>query len=429
MPHDNLDSQEFPVEAERPDHLILPFDLRRDPGGFYNPETSRMLFEIFSLDIISFNKRFLRLCMKSTLPPKPWPRTIAGVPAYFTNDPEDEGPSAPIKRFSSSCFSLHNDLDYRYNPAKKRPLFELVKKYFVAVARIKITDVQNWRNVVVIVLENDDTDMTVVPTAMASCPCNYLFESEMGRQKGPNENGRNKKRRIKKGRNKKPRVDVYDDSEYPVLRPGIMLSSGKNELSEDEVRTTAGILVKDNMGNKYMTVASSAFPHGSRVFHPDMHGREIGETVKKLSNTDITLVRLHDGETFTNEFFQSLHMLRSPPPQEGFKRAEELILVEFVYMDNAFAGYREGTVGFNAFTRVPADGSLGSETDWTETRWDYMGQGFSEHYVDGARGSVIWDGDGMVLGFFRFAPVSGHFVDWCQSVPAGYLIDSEYTVV
>lgn len=50
-----------------------------------------------------------------------------------------------------------------------------------------------------------------------------------------------------------PTDNVVDNSQYDILRPGIMLSSGKDETGL-EVLTSSGVLVNDSLGNQYMTV-------------------------------------------------------------------------------------------------------------------------------------------------------------------------------
>ncbi|KAK2812177.1 hypothetical protein FQN50_001534 [Emmonsiellopsis sp. PD_5] len=400
-----------------PLHIILPFDLRRDPSAF-NPENRKYLYAIFpDVEVISFDKRFLRFYMKK-LPSKPWPRTIAGVPAYLTSDKSNEGPVAPIKRTSSSRTRLFDDIDCRYDPTKRRQIFDLIKEYFGEV-KIGISEIQYWSNFVVIVLDSDDTDMTAVPRAVASCPCYYLFESEMGR------------------RNDLPALatdeshgDIYDDSQYTVLRPGIMLSSGVEEESGQELLTTSGILVRDRNGNQYMTAASHGFPLGQKVFHPHQNGREIGEAIMELPYTDVALVKLHDNETFLNEFFESNHLQKAAPSLRGSIPSSDVTSGNTVFMDSPFIGYEEGTVGCHAVTRIPTHDPHGLATmEWIETRWDYFGQGSAQNYIDGAHGSVIWDGDGKILGFFRYTPASGHFVDWRHSFSADHLIDKGFTAV
>lgn len=213
--------------------------------------------------MVNFGGYFLVFCLK-TLPPKPWPVTIAGVPSYLTTDPNDGGPSPPIKRASKTILRISPDIDGNYHPEKMDDIFELVKKFFLQ-AKISITEIQYWNNFLVIALEYENTDLTKVPSAIARCCCFYLFESEMGRPiQYPTK------------RIQEPTDNVVDNSQYDILRPGIMLSSGKDETGM-EILTTSGALVQDSLGDQYMTVASHGFLHTDRVFHPLAGHREIGK--------------------------------------------------------------------------------------------------------------------------------------------------------
>lgn len=94
--------------------------------------------------------------------------------------------------------------------------------------------------------------------------------------------------------------------------------------------------------------------------------------------------------------FESSHKLIPPPSLKGFMPANEIMSGDFVFMNSAFTGYVEGTANVNASTRVrriPSGDQPKPENEWIETRWDYMGQGSSHKYVDGACRSVIWNED------------------------------------
>ncbi|KAJ5383031.1 hypothetical protein N7517_000942 [Penicillium concentricum] len=58
--------------------------------------------------------------------------------------------------------------------------FKLVFDFFNE-NQISITDVQYWGKFFVIVLEDEETDLTKVPCDVGCCNCFYLFENEVGR--------------------------------------------------------------------------------------------------------------------------------------------------------------------------------------------------------------------------------------------------------
>lgn len=153
-----------------------------------------------------------------------------------------------------------------------------------------------------------------------------------------------------------------------------------------------------------MTVASHGFPFGDKVFHPLAGQREIGKVIMELSHTDVAIVKLHEGVQFVNEAFDNT-LVEGPPMQlRQFAQAKETQIGSYIYMDNPFTGYIEGTCGPHARLRVPSDDPYEPKQLWLKTRWDYLGQGFSQRMVDGICGSAIWDEQGKVPGFFGYAP-------------------------
>lgn len=164
------------------------------------------------------------------LPPKPWPVIIAGVQPYFTVDPNDNGPlAAPIKRSSRSLCRIYNELNARGLGGNQiDEAFDMLKKFFLD-ADISITELQYWGNFFIIVLENESTDLTIVPCAFGQVRCFYLYETEMGRPTRDNYTTR---------REQDPTVNVVDNTLYDHLRPGIMLSSGWDSKVNCEVLTS-----------------------------------------------------------------------------------------------------------------------------------------------------------------------------------------------
>ncbi|KAK2796240.1 hypothetical protein FQN50_009630 [Emmonsiellopsis sp. PD_5] len=400
-------------------HIILNFNLRENPGIFFKDECATLLDKLFPDTLsVSFDGHFLLFCLKS-LPVSPRPRTVAGVQAYFTTDPSDEGPFPPLQRRGAPPIKIHKDVDYRKSVGSLDLLFDIIADHF-NTANIPITEMQYWDNFVVIVLEHRETDLTDVPSEIARCSCYYLFEDEMDR---PPE--------LPARRLKEPTKDtIVDDSKYETLRPGIMLSCGKHPKQDMEGLASSGILLKDGSGNNYMTVASHGFNQldGARVFHPVAGETEVGTVMMKLPHTDISLVRLHPDVHFVNECFENSLGEDTPIRLKRFEKSANIPIGCPVYMNNPFTGYSEGTYGPWGRLRVPSDDPNEPGQRWIRTRWAYLGQGSSEHMVDGVSGSPLWNREGNVVGFFNYAPQSGHFRDWCLTVAADHLVDGGYSI-
>jgi hypothetical protein len=398
----------------------MPFDLAKDKKGFSNPNLNILLNLFPHVISVSFDGYSL-VFLFSILPPKPWPKTIAGVSPYFTTDSNDNGPLSPFINRQSKQPKLHvyserdaNDLV----PHEINEFLELVSSAFCKLD-IAVTEVQYWKHFFVVVLEDDNTNLKNVPCQFAQCLCFYLFEWEMHR---PDINSYSA-RRIQE-----PREAVNDDSSYEILRPGIMVSSGWLNESGAELLTTSGTLIRDSTGKVYMTVASDGFPNDGKVFHPRANGRQIGNIIKKLDHTDVSLVQLDDTETFTNETFESPVDDVPATKLQDFLPFTELFMAQLVYMNNPFTGYTRGMVGAYSITRIPSDDRNATDMRWIKTRWFYLGQDFVKELVDGVCGSVIWDIDGKVLGFFKFAITQGALMNWGCFVASDEVAEQGYCI-
>ncbi|OJJ42911.1 hypothetical protein ASPZODRAFT_161911 [Penicilliopsis zonata CBS 506.65] len=386
--------------------IVLPFDLTRNPEAYSNPENQELLMQVFRDCIaLSFGRGIL-IFQLLALPPRPWPQKIAGAPCYLTDVEFDWGPVAPLDRRSMSRIFLEDNEDYRDDSSKANTLFDHLISWFEE-AEISITELMYWDNQVVIVLEDERTDLTKVPKSIACCLCYYLLESEMHRP-----------RHVSALR----RVDIpveggIDDSAYCPLRPGVMLGSGG-------MLTSSGVLVKDRLGNQYLTVASHGLPEGAKVLQPSNEGREIGELVMEIPHTDVGLVKLHDGENYINETFENTLKLRQ------FKREREIRGGDPIAMNTPFTGYMEGVAGLPGRIRMQAnDNPFKPRRPWVPCRWDYFGQNSHHHLNNGMCGSPIYDQEGRVVSFFRYAPKSGYFLDYVWSISAEVLLEKGYTVV
>lgn len=406
-----------------PRQIILPFDLRQTPSKFFEQDSSKLLYEILpGTQRVDFDERVLVYHL-AQLPEKPWPKKIAGIPCYFTADPNDQGPIIPIRYRSRSTIAVSPNLDLRDNEACIGLVFDLVRDFFLKTD-ISITEIQYWGRVIIIVLENEvekDKILQAVPRSVARCKCFYLFESMMARPCKPSA------RRIKQASSTE-----IDNSWYDILRPGIMLSSGKHPEDGSEFLSSSGVLVKDRLGFEFMTVAAHGFPghpFDGMVHHPQGPDIAVGEVIHELTYTDIALVGLKQGVEFINEPFENTIVPTPPSQLKGFARAAETRIGDDVFLDSPFSGYVEGTVGSHSLLRCPIDDELEPVQTWIRCRWDYMGQDSNTIMADGVCGSAIWGEDRRVLGFFRYAPTSGTFLDWCMSVSADHLLDKGYTMV
>ena len=157
--------------------------------------------------------------------------------------------------------------------------------------------------------------------------------------------------------------------------------------------------------------------------------QDIDISEKSSWKLHIPIVKLREGVEFVNETFENALDEGPPIRLQRFARANETKIGDYVYMNNPFTGYVEGTCGPHAWLRVPIDDLCEPRQEWIRTRWNYLGQESSLQIVDGTCGSAMWNDQGMVIGFFRYAPTSGRFLDWCVTVSAEHIIDNGWSIV
>lgn len=408
-----------------PRHISLPFNIGDE--GAPDPASGEVFdicVKLFpGLQSLGSDKTFLDLTV-TPLPPKPWPKTIGGMPCRFYPDlalypsqppvllPDQVAHSA--KHVSVRNGQVANTENYR-DAEDWDPLFRIIRDHFDELA-ISITEVMYKMHEVIIVLEHRNTDMTRVPCTIAQVLCGYFFEDQMGRPAVPQAR-----------RERDPSPGNPDDSQYQALRPGVRVTSTYlPEVPDAFISSTAGVLVKDQAGDHFLTVAEHAFPAkcGTRAMHPSPNGgRAIGELIMGVGHTDIALVKLHQSEHFTNTTFHNTLMDKSVP----LKRLAPCKQGDLLYLDSPNTGCIDGTVKWAGRRRFPSDDP--TEHNWVLTTWIYMGQESAWQLPEGMCGSAIWMGNGDVVGFFQYAPKEGVMVDWCAGIDAMELLERGYTLV
>ena len=382
--------------------------------------------EVFpDIKTVSFDRTFV-IFHVAKLPEKPWPITIAGVGCYLTTMEGDSGPmsrilSHAVAHFSKSKFEILKDIDARgktvgSNTALFDRHVEKAFEYFEK-KRVKITQLQNWNDFVVIILKDKDQMTDSLPCRIMQMTCFVLLDDDIRPGKEPAL------------RHKEPRAAdpvVRDDARYEVLRPGIMVTSERDDKGIS-LTSTSGVYVEDESGNKFLTVAAHGFPKNGAVHHPDSDGRVIGSIVRSFSqHFDISLVRL-GYETFVNETFEA--------PEEGcpgvrllrLAELKNLRLGDLVSMNNPYLGRCDGRVSSISYhPKTKIEGC--PEQYWlTTAAWIWTGQGSSSQMIDGICGTPVVSEDKEVVGFFRFAG-KDPLADFCYSTAAENLCVRGYKI-
>jgi hypothetical protein len=108
--------------------------------------------------------------------------------------------------------------------------------------------------------------------------------------------------------------------------------------------------------------------------------------------------------------------------------ARDCEMADPIFLSSPTQGRIEGIFMATSYQRLPhgAQGQL--DQPWVFTSWSYMGQGSASDLQDSTAGTPIVIQHGGVLGFFRYAPVTGQMVDWCAGTAFEH-VDEGFTLV
>ena len=348
-----------------------------------------------------------------TLPPKPWPLTIGGLPVRFTTGKFDicfdygkcgKGPKAL------------DDLDLQRVHEFSEDILRRVMVFFQD-AKIKIRSIfwlGNFWQVTLI----DPVDLKVLPWTIASQGIQYKFASEIAY---PDPSAL---------RNKVPQGVEFDNTLYAsspnaLLRPGIMLGSSIVTVTEDGKTeelfktTTSGILVANRRGDLFITVATNGFENDGLVYHPNPRsGILIGKISHSLPGTDISFAKLNPGLRYINENFGSTNNPLGARAN-GITPGQPPRLRQFdpCSMNNPFSGRCDGQVRALGI-EIPE----GGDTKYVEHVWCSFENG--DEPIDGSCGSPIIHENGDLIGFFRYKMDA----NYCYAVSAKTLKEHGYEV-
>ncbi len=372
-------------------YVLLPFtlfdDVRHMPRG-PKPEESEILLNLFpKTRAVSVTGPML-IVEAEVLPPQPWPLSVAGLPLYLTTREHDMGWS--WGEFTGRGPRVLGDLDARHKLSES--VLEAVIDHVDNKMTVQILAV-SWTCGWWLVEVEPNTSMDDVPTVMARMLCRYTYRS----MRPAHEAAR---------RLKEPTDVVRDDSTYDMLlRPGVMVVCPALDFQgcpyPGPFLTTSGLKVQKG-ADTYMTVASHGFALGEEDVHhpaPQADGSsKIGQVEIRLGDTDIALVKLTSGMSYTNELFQN-HLF--PPMRVGQVRPYfEMVQAEALYMDNPFTGFRGGMFVGYRFEKLPSDEPVAA-FPWVRQMWLWAGQGRTQE-AEGSCGSVVVDKEAKAVCFYRF---------------------------
>ncbi|KAJ1331060.1 hypothetical protein MN608_04516 [Microdochium nivale] len=209
-----------------------------------------------------------------------------------------------------------------------------------------------------------------------------------------------------------------DNTEYEILRPGVMLSSPVDDAHVNAF--TSGVLIRNGSGDKFMTAPTHAMGSMLNVYSGEGHN-PIGQNHSLIPGTDITLVQLASARAFENVTLER-------PSQDGLGTiSTTLRSLIGEYGRPAPTTSRGGFFFDTPYTGTMKAGlfimrSFTTSDEMMIHNWYYMGQQPSRPYEtripNGVCGASIFDADGNVWGFFASFIEKGPFSAMCTSLPA-----------
>lgn len=206
-----------------------------------------------------------------TMPPKPWPLFVAGLPPQFTIDEYKPG-------WDIGKVGRGPKLPSQYNLQEKDKFSDAVLKDAInslVEHKVDFIDLRWYGAFWVVSLSCKATAWQNMPSFLAGQGCYYQFsESEPGLPAAL--------------RGKLSHGIQYDNTAYAdevgsILRPGIMVSSSATPSTVDgkEVynlkSTASGLMVVNQDGEKFITMAAHGFEEDGLVWHPTPHqGKSLG---------------------------------------------------------------------------------------------------------------------------------------------------------
>ncbi|KKY39689.1 hypothetical protein UCDDA912_g00302 [Diaporthe ampelina] len=230
-------------------------------------------------------------------------------------------------------------------------------------------------------------------------------------------------------------MGIIDDTPYEILRPGVMVCSQtfKDNAHPAWFSTTSGVQVENSAGDCFMTAASHGIGVNERVWQIASQGikRLLGKAVQEISFTDVSLVKLQEDVIFSNETFENgAGEVPRFARLFGEDPTSDTTVDGNCYLNSPYTGNMDGVVVMNSVKLEKSSHPMEDALRYVLYNWAYMGQEEGdpekEQPPDGTCGSVIWDDDGVLLGFYRYYIADGPFAGYAAAVNATEVVNAGY---
>ncbi|KAK7931067.1 hypothetical protein PG985_001779 [Apiospora marii] len=408
-------------------HVLLPFDPRE--VNLSKPEYQSLLRSIFPE---TFNVGYGRvprslLFQVESMPRGLWPVSVGGFP-YTVSD----GKSGRVVLFKGGVTGLLSlrlfEEGYDVASLSTRGLRKLTTEVHTAFKQ-NLPDVEVVEFILtcedyILIVVADHVDLkkrTRLPGVIAKCVVKYFHNSEFHR---PSWADRQAKRQTEPN----PAQGVVDKTVYDVMRPGVMISSMglKDHGHPAEYSTTSGILVKNPGGYRLMTAATHGIGDDGLIWQTDDRSLIIGEATQEIPFTDISLVDLRNDVDFSNQTFENDAGVT--PSFTRLASMDDIRPYTICHLNSPYTGNMEGNIVMRSIKLEPSKHPAEERIEYVPYEWFYTNQveGNDEHVQppDDTCGSVIWDDNGVVLGFYHYYIAEGHYKGFSVTVSASELSEN-----
>jgi hypothetical protein len=239
--------------------------------------------------------------------------------------------------------------------------------------------------------------------------------------------------KAKRHNDPQPLKGIADTTVYETLRPSVMILSKASHDHPAVYSSTSGVLVQNIVGDRFMTGASHGIGADKIVYQELGSGqkRTLGKAVQEISFTDVNLVQLEKEVDFVNETFENssgavptFTKLFGEDPGDTLKR------MSTVYMNSSFSGNMEGVIVATSIKFGRSTHPVEDQLRHVAYNWAFMSQeeGGEDKVQppDGTCGSVIWDDDGVVVGFHHYHIRTGGWAGFSVSTSAAEVANAGY---
>ncbi|KAK8081200.1 hypothetical protein PG997_009018 [Apiospora hydei] len=263
-----------------------------------------------------------------------------------------------------------------------------------------------------------------LPGRIAKCVVKYLRNSELHR---PSWADRPAKRQV----DPPPVRGIVDKTVYDVLRPGVMISSMVLKNAHPvEYSTTSGVFVHNAGGTRLMTAATHGIDDNGQIWQTGNKAKIVGRAVQEIPFTDISLVELEDGVNTSKQTFENDAGVT--PNFTRLATMDDIRAFTVCYLNSPYTGNMAGNIVMRSVKLEESNHPAEDRIRYVVYQGLYTNQvEDNESHVqppDGTCGSVIWDDDGVVLGFYHYYIEEGDFAGYSVTVSASEMVEAGYSL-